>query len=68
METKSLHYETHNLGKNIWRLFLVFAQFLLTSSETGIDFYQQKLGNFKKILGMLGFDDEYLAGQPKAKF
>ena len=25
-----------------------------------------KLGNFNKVLGMLEFDDEYLAGHPKA--
>ena len=28
----------------------------------------RKLGNFKKILGKLGFDGEYLAGHPIGKF
>ena len=28
----------------------------------------RKLGNFKKIFEMLGFDDEYPAGHPKGKF
>ena len=27
----------------------------------------RKLGNFKKVLGMIGFGGERLAGRPKAK-
>ena len=73
----------HNLGQNICSFFHVLAQFLFTTSETEIDYYHQKvnvvaerlrtydrreLGNFKKILLMLGFDGEYSAGHPNAKF
>ena len=28
----------------------------------------RKLENFKKVLGMFGFDGEYLAGHPKIRF
>ena len=28
----------------------------------------RKLGNFKKMFGMLGFNGGYLAGHPKVKF
>ena len=30
--------------------------------------FKKSLGSFKKVLGMLGFDGEYLAGHPKVKF
>ena len=78
---KQLRY---NLGQNIWRLFHVLAQFLFITSETELDYYDQKvivrvaerlktkdlrkLKNFKKILGMLEFDGEYLAEHPKVNF
>ena len=32
-----------NLGQNIWRLFHFLAQFLFTTSETELDYYQQKV-------------------------
>ena len=73
----------YNLGQNIWRLFHFLAQFFFTTSEAELVYYHQKvsvrvasrvaerlkkLGNFTKIPEMLGFDGEYLAVQPKAKF
>ena len=67
----------YNLGQNTCRLFRFLAQFVFTTSETELDYYQQKvnvrdasqvteqlrldlrkLGNFKKIPEMLGFDGE----------
>ena len=70
----------YNLGQNICRLFHFLAQFVFTTSETELNYYHhrvnvqvetydlRKLGNFKKIPEMLGFDDEYPAVHPKAKF
>ena len=74
----------YNLGQITCRLFHLWAQFLFTASETELDYYHQKmnvrfalrvnnlrlgkLGNFKKIPEMLGFDGEYPAVHPKAKF
>ena len=73
----------YNLGQNICRPFHVFAQFLLTTSESELDYYHQKmnvrvatrdverpreLGNLKKMPEMLGFDGEYPGDHPKGKF
>ena len=67
---------------NICRLFHVLAQILFITSEMELDYYhqkvnvsvisqvakQQKLGNFNKIPEILGYDREYPADHPKAKF
>ena len=34
---------SNNPGQNIWRLFHILAQFLLTTSETEPDYYHQKV-------------------------
>ena len=73
-----------NLGQNICWLFHFLAQFVFTTSETELDYYHhrvnvrvaerlktqelRKLGNFKEIPEILGFDGEYPATHPKAKF
>ena len=33
----------YNLGQNVWILFHVLAQFLFPTSETELDYYQQKV-------------------------
>ena len=71
----------YSLGQNIWKLFHFLAQFFLTASETEIGHYHQKvnvrvasrvaerkLGNFKKIPEMLGFDGEFPVVHRNAKF
>ena len=34
---------TDDIGKSIYRLFHVFAQFLFITSETELDYYHQKV-------------------------
>ena len=80
----SSKWSSYNLGQNICRLFHILAQFLVITSETGLDFITRKwmfelphelpnnlrknLGNYKKTSEMLGLDGKYSADHQKAKF
>ena len=46
-----IHHPKYNLGQNIYGLFHFLAQFVFTTSETELEYYQQKVNvNFNKIL------------------
>ena len=42
-----MQYPTHILEQDIYRLFVVLAQFLFTTSETEIDYYKHKIDFFR---------------------
>ena len=80
----TVYYQGYKFGQNICTLFHFLAQFVFTTSETELDYYHQKvnarvaarlktedlrkLGSFKKIPEMFGFNSEYPAVHPKVKF
>ena len=42
-----MQYPTHILEQDIYRLFVVLAQFLFTTSETEIDYYKHKMDFYR---------------------
>ena len=55
------------------RLFHFLAQFVLTTSETDLDYYNQKVNvrvasRVAERIEMIGFDGEYPTVHPKTKF
>ena len=74
----SKYFSKYKSGQNICRLFHFLAKFVFTTSETELDYYHQKVNGWvaerlktydlRKIPEMFGFNDEYPAVHPKAKF